>query len=74
MVLYELNDGHLGVVTLPWGGADDSGVSSGALAVALLARLEQGVHELLVVDVSQRLLECACAFGWACFVFKHGRG
>lgn len=62
MVLYELDDGHLGVVTLPWGSADDSGVSSGALAVALLAGLEQGVHELLVVDVSQRLF-CVCGCG-----------
>lgn len=55
-LLYELDDGHLGVVALPWGCADDSGVAAGALAVPLGSGLEQGVHELLVVHVSQRLV------------------
>lgn len=54
--LYELDDGHLGVVTLPVGCADDSGVAAGARAVPLGSSLEQGVHELLVVHVSQRLV------------------
>lgn len=56
LFLYELDDGHLGVVALPRRCADDSGVAAGAFSVPLGSRLEQGVHELLVVDVSQRLL------------------
>lgn len=53
--LYEFDDGHFGVVTLPGRCVDDSGVSPGAFTVTLLSRLEQGVHELLVVYVSERL-------------------
>ena len=53
--LYELDDGHLGVVALARRCADDSGVATGALAVPLRSRLEQGMHELLVVDVPHGL-------------------
>lgn len=53
--LYEFDDSHLSVVPLPGRCADDSGVSTGAFTVTLLPGFEQGVHELLVVDVSQRL-------------------
>lgn len=51
----ELDDRHLGVVALPGHGVQDSAVTAVAVAVPLRARLEEGVHELLVVHVSERL-------------------
>lgn len=51
----ELDDRHLGVVALPGHGVQHSAVAAVAVAVPFRARLEEGVHQLLVVHVSQRL-------------------
>lgn len=54
--LDELDGGHLGVVPLPdVRDVLDSGVTAATLAVTFGARLEQGMYQLLVVDVTQRL-------------------
>lgn len=53
--LHELNNGHLGIVTLSGHSSQDAGVTTGTVGITLWCCLEQGMDEVLVVDPAQGL-------------------
>lgn len=53
--LHELDDGHFGVVPAARDGVQDPGVSTVPIPVAIGSSLEQRMHEILVVDITQSL-------------------
>jgi len=58
IILHQLDDGHLGIVTLPGHGPQHACVPSFPVAVPLWGSLEEGVYEILVVHPAEGLTAC----------------
>jgi hypothetical protein len=53
--LHQFNHSHFGPISPSLHGADDAGVATIALAIAIGHLFKQGSHEIFVIDIAQRL-------------------